>query len=116
MIPESPNICLISYIFVDGLQQDVNTYAGGDPTMFLRLRRAYVAHETGHAVNLYHLRGCSTCLMNPVLSSQNPIPTDFQTNVSGDLECNTCPPPPGVAVVLIPLTGYNETDTLRIKP
>jgi hypothetical protein len=110
-VAQSPNLCVFSYLFSPGLAQDVATYAGGNPNVLRDLRRAYVAHETGHAVNLYHLRGCEPCMMYPTLSSSRPIPTAFLTGVAGDLECNTCNP-----LQLIPVTNYDETDTLRIKP
>jgi hypothetical protein len=115
MDPCVPNRSSNVYIYVDS----INARAAQDglgSAEALTLRRNTVAHEVGHAVNLYHNDGLSCMMYGYGFTAQggwSNIPQTFCTNVNVDiLDCYPCDPDTYKKTV----TSFDEFDTLVVKP
>ncbi|HEX3067090.1 MAG TPA: hypothetical protein VHX14_00835 [Thermoanaerobaculia bacterium] len=117
MTPEGPAIPphSESTIFAGTIQYDTDQFGGGDPAKYLDLQHNTVAHESGHAVNLYH-NDSTVCLMYgggfTAQGGFSNLPQQFCTGVDTTVHCDSCGLPYPYA---IPVSGFDETSTLRIK-
>lgn len=87
------------------------TIAATFPSDPVLLRRAVVAHEAGHSMNFFHDSTAGCLMYGGSLVETGIVPTEFCTGITTTLDCQICSPPS-----LVPVSNFNETDTLRLKP